>query len=47
MPILRYTCTACGLVTRVEAGDSHRACACKAPFVVVDEDEEKEALDAE
>jgi rubredoxin len=33
VPIVRYTCTNCGLVTRVEAGDAYVACACRAPFV--------------
>lgn len=36
--ILRYTCTACGLVTRVTGDQDHKACACAAPFDVVDED---------
>lgn len=26
--IFRYTCTRCGLVTRVEEGDQYRACVC-------------------
>lgn len=33
MPVIRYTCTACGLVTRVEEGQNHIACACGAEYV--------------
>lgn len=40
MTILRYTCTQCGLITRVEQGDDYRACACRAPYDIVNEDEE-------
>jgi len=34
MPVIRYTCTACGLVTRVEEGQDHIACACGASYQV-------------
>ena len=37
MSILRYTCTKCGLVTRVEEGQDYRACMCHAPYDLVDE----------
>lgn len=37
--ILRYTCTQCGLVTRVEEGGDHIACACGAPYEVEAEPE--------
>jgi rubredoxin len=41
MAIIRFTCTICGLVTRVEEGQDHVACAHKnGPFEVVNEDEE-------
>lgn len=36
--VLRYTCLQCGLVTRVQGDQNHKACACEAPFDVVDED---------
>lgn len=39
MAVVRYTCTQCGLVTRVEEGQDHRACACQAPYDIVREDE--------
>lgn len=32
-----YTCKQCGLVTRVEEGQNHEACMCKAGYDVVDE----------
>lgn len=47
MPILRYTCTACGLVTRAEPDQEYRACVCKAEYVIINEDEEAAALDEE
>lgn len=40
MGIKRYTCTACGIVTRVEDGQDHKACQCEAPFDVVNDEEE-------
>jgi hypothetical protein len=39
MPVIRYTCTACGIVTRVEDGQDYRVCVCRAPFDIVNEDE--------
>ena len=38
--ILRYTCTACGLVTRVEGNADHRACMCGAPYAAEREEED-------
>ncbi len=32
MSILKYTCTNCGLVTRVQAGQDYRACGCFAEY---------------
>lgn len=46
MPILRYTCTACGLETRAEEGQDYRACCCRKRFIVVNEDEERAASEA-
>jgi hypothetical protein len=40
MTVLRYTCTACGIVTRVEDGQDYRVCVCRAPYDLVNEDEE-------
>ncbi len=37
--IVRYTCTQCRLVTRVQEGDDHIACACGAPYEVEPEPE--------
>lgn len=31
--LVRYTCTACGLSTRCEAGGDHRICNCEAPYL--------------
>lgn len=43
MAILRYTCSACGIETRVEEGQDWRVCVCKAEYTVVNEDEEQAA----
>lgn len=40
MEIYRYTCTACGLVTRTESNGAYRACLCAAPYVVEREEED-------
>lgn len=32
--IVRYTCDNCGLVTRVEEGQNHKACSCNATYTV-------------
>jgi acetone carboxylase gamma subunit len=40
MTIYCYTCSECGLVTRVEDNHPWKACVCQAPPVVVNEDEE-------
>jgi predicted nucleic acid-binding Zn ribbon protein len=40
MTIYRYTCSECGIVTRVQDNQSWKACACQAPPEVVNEDEE-------
>lgn len=40
MAILRYTCTQCGIITRVEEGEPYVACACQAPHDVVNEDDD-------
>jgi len=34
MPVVRYTCTSCGLITLVEEGQDHIACACGAAYQV-------------
>lgn len=39
MGVVRYTCTACGLITRVEEGQDHISCACGAPYDVRREDD--------
>ena len=36
-PVFQYTCTACGLVTRVQQGQNHKACACEAEYEIVNE----------
>lgn len=43
MAILRYTCTQCGIITRVEEGDDFRACACRAAYDIVNEETEAAA----
>jgi len=39
MAILIYTCSECGLVTRVEEGQDFRACNCRVPYQIVREDD--------
>ena len=44
MTILRYTCTDCGIVTRVEQGQSYCACACRGGFEMVNESDESQTV---
>ena len=44
MHILRYTCVQCGIVTRMEQGQSYCACACNAAYEMVDERDEVEIV---
>lgn len=39
MTIIRYECQNCGLVTRVEEGQEHTACVCRAPYNIEIESE--------
>lgn len=39
MAILIYTCSECGLVTRVEEGQDFRACNCREPYQIVREED--------
>lgn len=43
MTILRYTCTNCGLVTRVQEGQDYRACGCFVEYTIEVEGAEEEA----
>ena len=43
--ILRYTCTRCGLVTRVEEGGEYRACVCLVGHRVEREEEDGKTTD--
>lgn len=43
--ILRYTCTQCGIVTRVEENQDHVAYACQAPYDIVNEEESPLQID--
>lgn len=47
MTIYRYTCTQCGLVTRVEEGQDYRAYSCRAPYDIVNEDDPPPVQDEE
>lgn len=44
MPIVRYTCVHCGIVTRVEQWQSYCVRACRGSYEMVDESAEVEII---
>lgn len=44
MHILRYTRTHCGIITRVELGQSYCVCACHVAYEVVDEQDDTQSI---
>lgn len=47
MAIMRYKCSACGIIVRTEEGADHVACACQAPYTAEPDEAPQAPVDPE